>query len=200
MKRKKRRVRKDGRVHLGFRVTPELKDLVETSAASLGRSQSQEAEFRLEWTFRAEDFALSALELAYGPQLSAMLVALGDAMKQTGGRAGFEATRDLDGAENWFNVPFAFDQSVKAAATVLNALRPEGDPSLPRRFQGGPREGIDDPASIGERIAAGILAEAASGRSDGPQREQDRAARIHRGLGKELAARLLAFNYFTTEG
>jgi len=42
------------RVHLGFRVTPELKRRLEEMATRTGRSQSQEAERRLEMSFEWE--------------------------------------------------------------------------------------------------------------------------------------------------
>ena len=45
----------DERVHLGFRVTPQLKERLEQTAKNLGRSQSQEAEMRLERSFDRAD-------------------------------------------------------------------------------------------------------------------------------------------------
>lgn len=185
------------RVSLGLKVTATTKKRIDEAAIESGRTQSQEAELRLEQSFRDQELMFSALELAYGRRLSAMLIMLGEAMRFSGQRAGWDATFTLKGAENWLDLPFAYDQSIKAADSILKALRPKGDPSPPLRSHGGPPE-IADPARIGEHVAAGILAEAASGLSDGP--EGERAERIHRALGKELAARLSAFNYFSTEG
>lgn len=43
------------RVQLSLRVTPEMKRRLDSAAAASGRSQSQEAEFRLERTFRDDE-------------------------------------------------------------------------------------------------------------------------------------------------
>lgn len=43
------------RLHLGLRVSPELKRKLENAAKESTRSLSQEAEFRLEYSFRAEE-------------------------------------------------------------------------------------------------------------------------------------------------
>src|SRR5262245_45832960 len=45
------------RVQLSFRVTPELKRRLDAAATKSGRSQSQEAEFRLEQSFDREEIS-----------------------------------------------------------------------------------------------------------------------------------------------
>ena len=45
----------EGRVSLGLRVTPEAKRKLDHAARKSGRSQSQEAEFRIEQSFRDTD-------------------------------------------------------------------------------------------------------------------------------------------------
>jgi hypothetical protein len=47
--------REGERVPLGFRITPDLKLKLEDAARKSGRSQSQEAEFRLESTFQHDE-------------------------------------------------------------------------------------------------------------------------------------------------
>jgi hypothetical protein len=60
--RPKREPEPGERVHLGFRVTPDMKNRVEAAAAASGRSISQEAEFRLERSF-SDDSAFSSPEV-----------------------------------------------------------------------------------------------------------------------------------------
>jgi len=54
------------RVQLSFRVTPELKSRLDAAATKCGRSQSQEAELRLEKSFWLDD--LIAAKIAKGVQ------------------------------------------------------------------------------------------------------------------------------------
>ena len=72
------------RVSLGLRVPPKSKKALDQAAADSGRSQSQEAELRLERSFNDEHQLVEALELSYGPQLAGVLLTLGVAMKTTG--------------------------------------------------------------------------------------------------------------------
>lgn len=66
--------KKGGRVHLGFRVTPETKRRLEMITAKTGRSQSQEAEHRLELSFHDQDLLPRVLQLACGrPDLAALV-------------------------------------------------------------------------------------------------------------------------------
>ena len=64
------------RFQLGIRVTPDLKRRLDAAAEAGGRSQSQEAEFRLERSFDHEDLLPEALTLAYGRKLAGMLMAV----------------------------------------------------------------------------------------------------------------------------
>ena len=52
---------KGARNSLGLRVTAETKNRLKAAVAASGRSQSQEAEFRLERSFRKEDDGIAAL-------------------------------------------------------------------------------------------------------------------------------------------
>jgi hypothetical protein len=51
---------------LSLRVTPELKRRLDAAAEHCGRSQSQEAEFRIERSFDRNDLLTEVLTLAYG--------------------------------------------------------------------------------------------------------------------------------------
>ena len=56
------------RVSLGLRVTANIKKKLDDAAAASGRSQSQEAEIRLERSFEKQGLLTEVLTLAYGPQ------------------------------------------------------------------------------------------------------------------------------------
>jgi hypothetical protein len=119
------------RVHLGFRVTPEMKERVELAAKVKGRSQSQQAEMLIEYALDRQDLLSGVLRLAYGPDLAAVLIMLGDAMKIVGEKGGFYTNPTPEGTQNWLNIPFAFDQAAKAAKYVLEVLRPQGEIEMP---------------------------------------------------------------------
>jgi predicted transcriptional regulator len=61
-----------------LRVTPELKQRLDAAAEASGRSQSQEAEFRLERSFDRTDLLAEVLTLAYGEEAAALLREAGD--------------------------------------------------------------------------------------------------------------------------
>jgi len=68
------------RFQLGVRVTAELKRKLDAAAEQSGRSQSQEAELRLEHTFDRQDLLSEVLTLAYGKEIAADLMWLGETM------------------------------------------------------------------------------------------------------------------------
>jgi hypothetical protein len=114
------------RVPLGLRVTPELKERLDNAAKETGRSQSQEAELRLERTFREGDLLPELMAATFGAKLAALLMVVGDAMSAVGPTVAHIDTQTPEGAEDWLNNPVAFDQAVKAARTVLDAMAPAG--------------------------------------------------------------------------
>lgn len=65
------------RVMLGLRVTPEIKQQLDDAAQRSGRSQSQEAELRLERSFDRQGLLQEVLELSYGPEVAAELIKIG---------------------------------------------------------------------------------------------------------------------------
>jgi hypothetical protein len=181
---------------LGLRVTPDLKRALDDAAERSGRSQSQEAEFRIERSFAEERSMIEALELAYGSELAFMVQAVAEAMKEAGRSVGFMETRTLEGSRKWWDHPYAFSQAAQAAVAVLVGVKPAGDPSVPasvaalnnadsERFQ------PIDFANLGHGFAHTILEEAGSGhtRSSG---NVARARRLHRSAGP-LSQRLRKF-------
>jgi hypothetical protein len=111
------------RVHLGFRVTPEMKRRVEDVANASGRSISQEAELRLERSFEQQRLLPEALELAYGDELAGVLIAIAEAMNDARLHARIVTDEDY---RTWLEDGFAFDAAVAAAQIVFEALRPAG--------------------------------------------------------------------------
>ncbi|MCH8862613.1 MAG: TraY domain-containing protein [Proteobacteria bacterium] len=119
------------RVPLGLRVTPELKAKLDSAAKDSGRSQSQEVELRLEQSLRSEGTLYEALDLAYGRELTAVVLTLARALHFTGTRTAFVSKFTEEGIEKWMSNPYAFDQAISAANVVLEAFRPEGKVEVP---------------------------------------------------------------------
>jgi hypothetical protein len=103
---------------MSLRVTPATKRALDAAAISAGRSLSQEAEIRLENSFRGSGYLDQAMDLAYGPRLAVLLTVIGRAMNEIGGHASFPA--------NWMDQAALFDEGVGAVVEALAAFRPEG--------------------------------------------------------------------------
>lgn len=123
-----KKVPKEGeRVALSIRMTPELKRKLDEAAERGGRSLTQEAEFRLARSFDREGLLLEVMSLSYGDELAGILYMLGEVMLPV-----VLATADhkkLVGS--WIDEPYAFDQALKAALKLLEALRPTGAAERP---------------------------------------------------------------------
>src|SRR5262249_40790251 len=76
----KREAEPGERFQLGIRVTAELKGKLDAAAEQSGRSQSQEAELRLEHTFDRQGLLSEVLTLAYGKRAADDLMLLGATM------------------------------------------------------------------------------------------------------------------------
>src|SRR5438067_233218 len=112
------------RVPMSFRVRPELKGKMDGAAENSGRSVAQEIELRLENSFRDENYADQAMELAYGQQPAALLATIARVMDYVGRHAGFRATGTIEGAAEWFEDAAAFDQVAQGICEVLSAFQP----------------------------------------------------------------------------
>jgi hypothetical protein len=123
------------RIPLGLRVTPDLKRKLDFAAEETGRSQSQEAELRLERSFEREEMLPDVLTLAYGEEVAGILMTLGLVLAQTKSLAEFGM---LEVGERRLSVEpvteanfpsYALDQAIKAATEVLEEMRPGDAPS-----------------------------------------------------------------------
>lgn len=179
------------RVPLSLRVTADAKQRLEASAEQNGRSLSQEAEVRLEQSFRDDDLLPQLMAAAYGERLAGILMMMGSAMSMVGRQAGFAQTFTLEGSANWIDQPWPYLQAQYAAEHILDTLRPEGEavppqalvalgelPSLPA--------GLSD--HYGRGFANGYLAAAAG---EGVTAELRRwSDLVRRLLGAELVERI----------
>jgi hypothetical protein len=116
------------RVPLGLRVTPEMKARLDAAAELAGRSQSQEAEFRLERSFDRGDLLPDVLSLAYGRQMAGILMMLGVTMDDVADLHVNTRRRHWRRSDlHWTEDPAAFELARLVAITLLSALRPAGD-------------------------------------------------------------------------
>lgn len=116
---------------VSLRVTPEMKEALDRRATLNGRSQSQEAEFRLAMSFERENVLTDALILRYGPRLAGILRVLGEVMCSLGQYSKYLGSDSVERLENWPTDPFAYDQAKKAAMGLLEALAPPGESDGP---------------------------------------------------------------------
>lgn len=155
------------RAGLSLRVRDEVRDALHAAAASNQRSVSQEAEFRIEASFRDQRMVEQVLEFTYGTKIAGLLLVLARALHETA-RAG---TRQ--GPADWIDTPHGHDQLTRAATGVLEALRPAGEIELPadwktQGYEAGP--GADphpghDPAQRPSRAALCWLLGTLTGRA-----------------------------------
>lgn len=116
------------RVGLSLRVTPQTKRDLDHAAEMSGRSLSQEAESRLEQSFQEETRIPEIMNRIYGSQLADFLMSIGSILREWGPQVGYSLTRTVEGAHNWFDLRFAFDQAKEAIDLVMEAIRPVGGP------------------------------------------------------------------------
>lgn len=116
------------RASLGLKVTAEIKQQLDAAAQASGRTQSQEAEARLERSFQNERLLPELLEIGYGRPLAGLLLILGRVMNDAGAHSGAAAAEPFSGAANWFSSQVAYAEAAQAAQSVLDALRPTDEP------------------------------------------------------------------------
>ncbi len=117
--------RKTSRAQVGLRVSEEMRQRLEDAATSNGRSINSEIVSRLDRSFETED-------RLGGPGLSTLVETIATVMKSTGGRAGFTESGKLANQGEWLDLPYSFDQAVKAANSILEHYRPPGKIVVPK--------------------------------------------------------------------
>jgi hypothetical protein len=146
------------RASLGLKVTSEIKQRLDGAARANGRTQSQEAEARLEQSFRDEDLLPQILDLAYGRQTAALLMLLGRSIRDASSHAAFDAEGSLASAENWMNHPWAYQQAWEATRRIFDVFRPSSEPLAPRSRKGLPQPVRAALNNLGCGIAEGVIA------------------------------------------
>lgn len=161
------------RVPTAMRITPDLRDKIVARAEATGRSITQEMEMLLEQGLRDEDAFKGTVARMYGRQFGGVLLVLARAMYLAGseslrGRESLRTPRAGVAEEvvaGWLREPWAYEQAVRAANTVLEAYRPEGEfvlPPVPVGSEGDPPEltaaFIESELNPGPSWAAGVLA------------------------------------------
>jgi hypothetical protein len=153
---------KDGeKATVSIRMAPALKESLNRASDVNDRSLSQEAELRLERSFRNESLLVDVMETAYGRTLAGLLMVMGRVLQDAGPSIGFLVSRTPDGASRWLENPFAYDQGCHAIHAVLEAFRPEGEIIAPPMPTDLPIE------EFGRGFAAGILRAIADRESGG---------------------------------
>jgi hypothetical protein len=118
-----RRTPKPGeRVVLGLRVTPDLKHQLDAAAELSGRSQSQEAEFRLERSFIEERSVGGPKVHSMTNMITATFAHAGHMHARTNGRNDWETGE-------WVDDPNSFHEAMTETIEQLLLAMPGGTPS-----------------------------------------------------------------------
>jgi hypothetical protein len=105
---------------LGIRASADLKRRINEAAETNGRSLSQEAEVRLENSFRGERYLDDAMDLAYGPRGAVFLAAIGRALR--------EVDRHSGPVIDWMDDAYMFNDLVGAIDVIVETFRPADVP------------------------------------------------------------------------
>lgn len=120
------------RATLTLRVTPGTKAKLDQSGRTTGRNLSQEAEARIEQTFREEHDLEQALDLAYGRRVAGLSLVLARAIADAVTMATMARRMSSSRAPAAdLSDPWAYDEAVDAVTEVLRALRPSGEAHKP---------------------------------------------------------------------
>jgi len=137
---------------LSTRITAPTRQALTEAAAKSGRSLSSEVEHRLRRSFDEDEKTIDRLG---GPQLYAILRLISSTMDAVGKQAFFSRSHKISEDANWLYDPYCYDQVVKAVTTILENLRPAGDPA-PRPYSQaeiGNLRNESDPKIIAEQLA-----------------------------------------------
>jgi hypothetical protein len=146
---------------------------------------SQEIEMRLESSFQAAGQLREALELTLGPEVGALVLMIGFAIRDTARWPGrpFSPVKLL-------SEPFVFAQAAAAAAKVIDIVKPDGDSdALPfTGVEGAPTQMIEQWTNLGRDVGAQVCWEIA----DYPERLGLWGSSIRDWLGPDAIERIRA--------
>jgi hypothetical protein len=106
-----------------------LKQKLDAAALVSGRSQSQEAEFRIEHSFDRQDLLFDVLRIAYGgnKKIAGLMMTLGAVFLVAGEAVASDSKiRERLKSRDWTSDPAVCDIAIEAAHTVLESFRPAG--------------------------------------------------------------------------
>jgi hypothetical protein len=120
------------RASLGLKVTGDIKQRLDAAARANGRTQSQEAEARLERSFQDELLLPQLLDMAYGRQTAGLLLLIGECLRTAApDSASFAGARIEAHTDDWMDWPWAVRQASEAIEAILEALEPPGTKDAP---------------------------------------------------------------------
>ena len=119
-----RRLKDQRRVPLSMRITPQVREELERASERSGRSLTQEAEFRLESSFRDQNNLIETLKISYGQELGALLLLIGRSLRTISDVSHFHLSDPGDGSTTWLDNSLAYAAAVQAISRYLEALRP----------------------------------------------------------------------------
>lgn len=173
-------------VQLKIRMRESLRSQIEDAAELHGVSLNAEAVDRLERSVGAED---AFDTMVGGPEVAGILEVIARLMKETGQSAGFVSTFTLEGANQWFNNPYAYDQVVQGVNRVLEEFRPAGKIKAPKAppKTGGPFDEINVHEHIGIMTANTVIGDARDPEESPTAAGAQWGRRVNRKLGTAVA-------------
>lgn len=127
-------------------MTADIKARLDAAAKVSGRTQSQEAEMRIERSFDRQDLLSEVLTLAYGREAAGLLMLLGLVMIQAGEFPHIYCGAAAEGVGSWTDNPAAFANVTHAVLALLDAAKPE------ERSYKGPGSGLNCATELIEAI------------------------------------------------
>lgn len=185
-------------VQLKIRMREVLRSKLEKAAERRDVSLNEEAVDRLERSFVEQDYLTRLEGLLGGRATVGLAMIIARVMHQVGMNAAgivHLSTGKNDGERlalppfdhsNWPIVPYAFDQAIKAAVTVLESLRPPGDPSVPKLEWAKWADDLDN-ATASEIARNSFVTEALRSVADPASATDEELQR----WGREVASRLV---------
>lgn len=116
---------------LSIRLRDENRKKLEELAALSERSVSEEVEVRLERSFQSQSLRREVLEMMFGQRGAALAFMIGLAAREIGAAIGPDGPENAWDVGNWIDDPTAFDEIAQAINTIVEGLRPEGEPVKP---------------------------------------------------------------------
>jgi hypothetical protein len=171
------------KIQIGLRVPEDLREKIQAAANARGVAVNKEISDRLEKSFN-EGMTISAAD--GDGQLYSILRVVAAAMDLAGPMAAIMSTLNPEAGKTWISNSIAYEQALRAAVTVLEALGPQAATA--------PHPDMSDSVhTLGTGMATAILEEAATGLTRTPPTENARAQKLHVGLGS-LAGRIARFD------